>query len=454
MLKKPGFRKIILYSIWAALLVVVSLGIWAAKLNETIRERLAGKRWAAPAEFYSSPERFLKGQSEISKTLRETLDRLDYQSVTTDRILRAGEYTQWVGDLCRQKIAAGVDTEVASCWAIKPRPRSDNTADRPLQVVAVTPEDIVAEVYEGEPPQKTPVIELEPELFAQFYAGQPVLRNIITLGDVPPYLLNAILAIEDSDFLNHHGVSMTGILRAALRNIIKGHVSEGGSTLTQQLIKNYFLTSQRTFKRKVTEIVMALLLESQFSKDEILETYINEVYFGQEGPFELHGVGAAAKYLYGKRPENLTLAESALLAGSIRGPNNYSFTAHAPKALARRNAVLKRMIELKLIDMADYTAAMREPLPVVKPRLLKDLAPFFIDSVKYQLQKLNLPDPVGLQVFTTLNMRAQEAATEAVTNGLAQIEKTTLKLRIEHCISFLWVDLVSNRQYSVHRRRQ
>ena len=237
------------------------------------------------------------------------------------------------------------------------------------------------------------------------------------------------MAIEDSDFLNHHGVSFTGILRAALRNLTKGHVAEGGSTLTQQLIKNYFLTSERTFRRKITEILMALLLESRFSKDEILETYINEVYFGQEGPFEIHGVGAASKYLFGKRPGNLTLADSALLAGSIRGPNSYSFINHPQKALARRNTVLKRMIELKLIDIGDYTAAFREPLPELKPRLMHDLAPFFIDSVKYELQKLKLPEPTGLQVYTTLNMRAQAAATEAVTSGLLQIEKQYVSIQ-------------------------
>jgi penicillin-binding protein 1B len=426
-MEKRSKIKIIIACI-AGLFFLLALGValWATQLNATIKERLAGKRWSAPAEFYAAPERFLKGQSQISKTLTETLARLDYQKVISDQPLKPGEYSQWPSDLCRQKITEGVPAEVTLCWAIRPRERHDQkaaVADRPLQVLAVSADDFILDVFEGEPPKPIPVVELEPELFAQFYAGQPVLREIISLGDIPPYLLNAIMAIEDADFLNHHGVSFTGIVRAALRNLVKGHVAEGGSTLTQQLIKNYFLTSERTFRRKITEILMALLLESQFSKDEILETYINEVYLGQEGPFEVHGVAAAAKYILGKRPENLTLAESALLAGSIRGPNNYSFVTHSQKALTRRNAVLKRMVELRLIDIAEYTEATREPLPLQRQRLLRDLAPFFVDSVKYELQKLKLPEPTGLQVYTTLNMRAQAAATEALTNGITQLEK-------------------------------
>jgi penicillin-binding protein 1B len=423
--KLSTLKKIALVGGTAIFVLIVLTGIWIGKLNSTIKDRLSGKRWSAPAEYYAAPERFIKGQSQISKTLKETLSRLDYEIALTDKTLKPGEFATWNADLCHQRII-NLAPEVTSCWAIKPRNREDfekGQKERPLQVIAVTNDEVVFDVFEGDPLVSTAVAELEPELFAQFYAGQPILRHIITLGDVPPHLLNAIMAIEDADFLNHHGVSITGIFRAALRNITKGHVAEGGSTLTQQLIKNYFLTSQRTFKRKITEIFMALLLESRFSKDEILETYINEVYFGQEGPFEIHGIGAAAKYLFGKRPENLTLAESALLAGSIRGPNNYSFITHAPKALARRNVVLKRMIELKLIDIAAYTSAVREPLPKPSKRLLRDLAPFFIDSVKNQLQKLKLPEPTGLEVYTTLNLRAQAAATDAVFSGLLKIEK-------------------------------
>jgi penicillin-binding protein 1B len=199
-------------------------------------------------------------------------------------------------------------------------------------------------------------------------------------------------------------------------------VSEGGSTITQQLIKNYFLDSRRTFKRKITEILMALILESQFSKDDILETYINEVYLGQEGPFEIHGVGVAAKHFFNKHPDDLTLAESALIGGMIRGPNIYNPTTHPGKTLARRNTVLKRMLDLNLINLQEYSSALQEPLPSPKTQLLKDLAPFFIDSVKYQLQNLNLPEEESLEVFTTLNVRAQKAATEAVVAGINYVE--------------------------------
>jgi penicillin-binding protein 1B len=402
---------------------LVGIFIWAGHLEKTIQERLAGKRWAAPTEFFSAPERFLKGQSHVIETLTSTLDRLEYKQVLVDRTLQPGEFAKWTGDICKSKVS---DLKMANqCWLLRPHPRADSqpgAPDRLPILIAVTADNIVEDVFEGDPLKSSAVVELEPELFAQFYGGQPVLRNIVTISDVPPYLLNAILAIEDSQFLSHHGVSWTGMLRAAARNIIKGHVSEGGSTITQQLIKNYFLDSRRTFKRKITEILMALILESKFSKDDILETYINEVYLGQEGPFEIHGVGVAAKHFFNKHPEDLTLAESALLGGMIRGPNIYNPATHPEKTLARRNAVLKRMIDLNLINQQEYGAALQEPLPTPKTQLLKDLAPFFIDSVKFQLKNLNLPEQESLEVFTTLNVRAQKAATEAVAAGINAVE--------------------------------
>ncbi|MDZ4676141.1 MAG: PBP1A family penicillin-binding protein [Oligoflexia bacterium] len=426
---------------WAIILIITSISllalgafglvIWGTRLNTTIKDRLAGKRWAAPTEFYAAPERFLKGQSQISKTLSSTLERLEYQNILVEKKLTPGDFTKWTPEICKQKVQAGIPDDTVTCWAIKPRQRSGgapptNTqiaTERALQVLAVNAEDVIVEVYEGEPPQTAAVIELEPELFAQFYGGQPVLRQIVSLGDVPPHLLNAVLAIEDSAFLTHRGVSWSGMLRAAFRNIMKRHVAEGGSTITQQLIKNYFLTPERTFKRKITEILMALLLESQFTKDDILETYINEVYLGQTGPFEIHGVGVAAKNFFNKRVGELSIGESALLAGSIRGPNTYNPFKHAVKSQARRNVVLKRMRELELISAEEYELALNETLPIEKKQLLRDLAPFFIDSVKFQLQKLKLSDLEGLQVYTTLNLRAQQAATASVTEGLAQIEK-------------------------------
>ncbi len=419
---KKSWATILIVSTFATIaLCVLGLIIWATSLNQTIHDRLAGKRWASPTDYYSAPERFLKGQSDISKIITSTLDRLGFQAVLTERDLKPGEFSRWTIELCKKKTLLQFSSDVSFCWAIKPHLRTDETS-RPLQIVAVSDSDTVVEVYDGDSLTAVAVIELEPELFAQFYGGQPVLRQIVSIRDVPPALLNAILAIEDNAFLTHYGVSWRGMLRAAFRNITRGHVAEGGSTITQQLIKNYFLTSQRTFKRKFTEIIMALLLESQFTKDEILETYINEVYLGQMGPFEIHGVGMASKYLFNKRASNISLAESALIAGSIQSPRRYVPFIHPENALVRRAAVLKKMLELKLIDQSEFQSASNEPLPLEKKQLLRDQAPFFIDSVKYQLKKLGIDESEGLQVFTTLNIRAQQAATEAVISGLTQLE--------------------------------
>ncbi|MBK9292892.1 MAG: PBP1A family penicillin-binding protein [Oligoflexia bacterium] len=414
---------------WLVVLIsssIIALSMWVKHLDNTIKSRLSQKRWSAPTEYYSAPERILKGQKKIVEVLNQTLERLEYKKIQIEKKLIPGEFSLLNYEKCKP-LVTNLSLDITSCYVWVTHPRVDQTSEALnnnqsiIQVVALT-QDTVIEVYEGLefPLQAATVIELEPELFAQFYGGQPVLRKIVNISEVPTYLLNAIMAIEDSQFLNHGGVSWSGILRALFKNVIHGGVKEGGSTITQQLVKNYFLTHERTIKRKVTEIFMALLLETRFSKDEILDTYINEIYLGQAGPFEIHGVGVASKFFFNKHPGDLTLSEAAWLAGSIRGPGVYSPFSHADRALKRRTQVLERMLELNLIDQQEYQAAMNEPLAQKPQRLLRDQAPFFIESVKHQLRQLNLNDHEGLRVYTTLNLRAQQAATEAMSTQLKE----------------------------------
>jgi len=427
---KKSFISIIVGVVALVGLAVIAISIWAAKLDRTIQQKMSGQRWASPSEFFSAPERFIKGQSSASLTLSETLKRLDYSERPAAAIqLRPGQFSRWNSDQCRDRVKAGVAAEVTVCWAIAPRARMDLLAQgertappRPLQIIAVSGDDIIYEVYEGNPPVPVSVVGLEPELFAQFYGGQAVMRKIIPLGDAPAHLLNAIIAIEDNDFLNHGGISVTGMLRAAYRNIRHHGVSEGGSTLTQQLIKNYFLTSERTFKRKITEILMAILLESRFTKDDILETYINEVYLGQAGPFEIHGMGSAAQYYFKKPVTDLELPECAMLAGLIQSPNRLNPFKYPQRMLARRTLVLKRMLDLQFVAEDEYKEAMAAPLPTESGNVLHDQAPFFVDAVHYQLKKLGIEENEGLRVYTTLNIRAQRAATMAVAAGVQALE--------------------------------
>lgn len=431
MLKKQSFKTVVVCLTLVFILICLLITIWASRLNNTIRQRLSGKRWSAPTEFYASPERIFIGQFQISKLLTQTLERLEYRLVGSEVALQPGDYTKRSGSSCSAQIS-DIDEDSSFCWVLRPKPRPDRDGNSPEQIIVVNAaEDTVTQVYEGTPATPLDVIELQPELFGQFYGGQPLLRQIVSLGDVPPQLLNAIMAIEDSDFLTHRGISFTGMLRAVGKNILKGRSAQGGSTITQQLIKNYFLTPEKTITRKFTEILMALLLESQFSKNDILETYVNEVYLGQEVPFQIHGVAAAAKYIFSKRLDDLTLGDCALMAGIIQAPNFHSPFKNPDRAISRRKKVLDRMLELQLISQEDFDSALKEPLPVKKLRVMKDLAPFFIDSIKFQLKKLDIPDTEGLQVFTTLNMRAQQAATEAVVEGLAQLEKSSALLKKE-----------------------
>lgn len=424
MIKNNWFKILLIFIVAFFVAGATSLTIWTLHLNATIKERLAGKKWRAPSEYYSAPVRILKDQVKISETLVPALDRLGYEEIALRRKLKEGQYKKLLPKMCADVIGLEDEDKIQTCWFLLTNQRQDQPGVEPQPITIVQGvDDSAIALFEGEPPVEKNVIHLEPELMAQFYGGKPILRDIITLGDVPTDLLNAFLAIEDKDFLTHRGVSPTGILRAALRNVLKGGYAQGGSTITQQLVKNYFLTSEKTIKRKITEAIMALLLESQFSKDEILETYVNEIYLGQDGPFEVHGAAVGAKFLFNKKLEDLNLAECALMAGSVKAPNRYNPFRHPQRAIARRELVLQKMKEMGVIDEEQYTEAVSYPLPQPRKKILKDTAPYFIDSVHWQLGQLGLNEIEGLRVFTTLNLLAQRAASEAVPEGIEKLEK-------------------------------
>ncbi|GBD25670.1 Penicillin-binding protein 1A [bacterium HR30] len=280
--------------------------------------------------------------------------------------------------------------------------------------------------------EELPAIELEPPLLSGLYAGEWEERRIVSLEEVPPLLIHAILDTEDQRFFRHHGVDLYGILRALWANLRARRVVEGGSTLTQQLMKNYFLDDERTLRRKMQEALMAFLVEREFSKEEILEHYINEIYLGQRGAQAIHGVWEASQFYFGKTPQELTVAEIALLAGLIRGPNLYSPHRDRDRAIRRRNHVLNRMLRAGHIDRATYEKAVAEPLRLAPYVLRTRDAPYFSDFVRQQLTKLYPPEILfreGLRVFTTLDLHLQRLAEEAVSRGLERLERTYPRLQ-------------------------
>ena len=259
---------------------------------------------------------------------------------------------------------------------------------------------------------------LEPELLARVGEGADQERVPVRLADVPEHLVQAVLRVEDQRFPEHHGLDFRRIVAAAMANVRAGTIVQGGSTLTQQLAKNLFLTPDRSFVRKLREAAMAVVLEARHSKDEILEAYLNEVYLGQDGSAALHGFASAARYYFGRDVGDLTLAESALLAGIIRAPNAYAPFRHPEAALARRALVLRLMHDAGLIDDEALARADAAPLGLAPPAAPMRSAGWFVDWVAG-----SAGPAAGRALVTTLDPTLQRAAEKAVSGGIARLER-------------------------------
>ncbi|HEV8580181.1 MAG TPA: PBP1A family penicillin-binding protein [Thermoanaerobaculia bacterium] len=267
---------------------------------------------------------------------------------------------------------------------------------------------------------------LEPPLLASFYNDDVEERRPVSLAELPEPVVQAVLAAEDSGFYQHAGVSPSGITRALWTNLRGGELQQGGSTITQQLVKNLYLSSRRTLTRKGKEAVIAVMLEARYSKEAILEAYLNEIYLGRSGPANLIGLGAAARAYFGKDVSELSLAEAATLAGMIQAPGDYSPVAHPQAALARRNWVLQRMADLGWIRPEQLRAAAGQPVTAhpqkVEPKLL---APYFAEAARAEARErfdIGELGGKGYRLFSTLRRRDQRQAEAAVGWGLAGLE--------------------------------
>jgi penicillin-binding protein 1B len=268
-------------------------------------------------------------------------------------------------------------------------------------------------------------VELEPALLASYYGPHVEERHPVALAELPAYVPRAVLAAEDARFYDHAGVSVAAIARAAWVDLAGGAVAQGGSTLTQQLVKNLYLTHRRTLSRKAREVLLALLVELRHDKREILEAYLNEIYWGKRGPANLIGLGAAARAYFGKDPASLSLAEAATLAGMIRSPRDYSPVDHPERAIDRRNAVLMRMVALGWAKRDRALAAAGEPLPPAPPPVAGRIAPYFADAAADEAAaRFGLHDLAdrGYLLFSTLRFGDQRRAEEAMASGLEELE--------------------------------
>ncbi|HEU4724881.1 MAG TPA: PBP1A family penicillin-binding protein [Candidatus Eisenbacteria bacterium] len=294
--------------------------------------------------------------------------------------------------------AVGVSVGVAS-WLQKDLPSPSS-----LQTIA--------------PPVKTIVYDIKGKMVHEFYKEN---RNIIPLRQIPKTMVDAILSIEDRRFYSHWGIDPIRLLGALANDIAAGRAEQGGSTITQQLARNLFLTHEKTFTRKIKEAVLAVRIEQTYTKDEILEMYLNQIYFG-EGAY---GLDAAAKVFFGKMVGDLTLPECALIAGLPRNPRDYSPRREPERALKRRNLVLASMLDNKRISRAQYEAASEAPLGVTKTRYDSRQAPYFMEMVRQYLDERYGSNQLyegGLRVYTTIDIDLQHATEEALEKRIQALE--------------------------------
>lgn len=266
-------------------------------------------------------------------------------------------------------------------------------------------------------------IYLEPELLSGVRGESRQVREWVPLAQIPPQIIDIVLAIEDRRFYSHFGIDPVAVGRALWTNFTKGGVVQGGSTITQQLAKNLFYSPQRTMGRKFKEALAALVLEMKYTKQNILESYLNEIYLGQAGFVSIYGVREAAHRYFGKTLQELTVEETAMIAALIKGPNSYAPTKHPELAKQRRDVVLRRLREIGLLTEEAWARAVNELVRVTPSEDVLTDAPYFVDAALRQVEEAGVvPLPEGLRIDSTLDPMIQQAATESLEKGLAKLE--------------------------------
>jgi len=264
---------------------------------------------------------------------------------------------------------------------------------------------------------------LEPEILSNDLSAKGGKREALSFGEIPEVLVRAILAIEDRRFFDHSGVDLGGLTRAVLRNVGDERLGQGGSTITQQLVKNTYLSPEKTLRRKYAEAMLSVALERRLSKNDIFALYCNEIYLGQRGAVAVRGVKEAARVYFGKELRDVTLAEAATLAGMIQSPAHYSPVRHAEAARMRRNTVLAAMQELGSINAKQYATASDEPVVVTPaPAVDNSLAPYFVDYVNRLAESDFETSGASQQIHTTIDLELQQAAEAALKRQLDRLD--------------------------------
>ncbi len=404
----------------ASALVLILLSVFIWREDRHLRDRVEAGWFLPPIEFYSAPMT-IEPQGQLN--LRETLSRLKgwgWRERHLGQPLHRQDFIRLERDDCLEAFPeADWPQESFQCLGVWPGHLAEPWW-------AAVDDNRVTALF-GSDGRALDRVSLPPELFAQFYDEQPILRTVVGLGEVPLACAQAVTAIEDSEFLEHKGISPTAIARAFIRNLKQARFAEGGSTITQQLVKNYFLTSEKTLSRKIHEQILSILLELRVDKDTILTNYLNVIYMGQNGSFQVRGFAAASQHYFERPLRDLDLSQCALLAAIINNPGRYNPTRQSERAMQRRNLVLSRMQELNMISPDQAQAASEAPLGAKSSRLLSEPAPYFVQAVREQIKTLGLREDSGLRIYTTLVPSIQERTQLAVAKEVDRIENEMVK---------------------------
>ena len=399
------------FAVLSLLLLLVAIVV-VAVLDRRVTAQFEGRRWTLPARVYAQPIELYAGQQLSSRRFTEELERLGYLAIANPD--RPGTYRRR-GDR-------------VSVFVREFRFADEHQDARALRLGFSGDAITSLEDAQG---REVAVIRLDPLLIGSIFPIHGEDRIVVAPDQVPPLLPAALKAVEDRKFDSHHGVNPLAILRAAFVNVRAGQIEQGGSTLTQQLVKSYFLDSRRTLRRKAEEAVMAVILESRFEKADIMNAYINEIYLGQDGRRAVHGFGLASQFYFGKPLTELSLPEIALMVAIVRGPSYYDPRRQPERALERRNLVLRVLAEQGVVSAADADQAAKKPLGVAEPgRKGGSFYPAFLDLVRRQLREdyeESALTEAGLTVFSTLDPLLQEKAETALAGELDRLDASGRK---------------------------
>lgn len=391
------------------IIAMVAFAVYAFSLNQVITTKFENRRWDIPARVYSRPLPLQAGEPISKDELDTWLKLLNYSKNDSEQ--------------------SGTYHNKGNTYTIATRgfDYGDKDIDTPQVIEVRFGNGRIASVNGGEA-----MVRLEPISIGSIYPDSNEDRQLITLENTPQSLIDALIATEDRNFYEHHGISLRGTARAFLNNFQGGGL-QGGSTLTQQLVKNFYLGSERSLKRKANEAIMAVLLEMQYSKKAILQAYLNEINLGQNGNQSINGFGIAAQFYFNKPLSELRVDQHALLVGIAKGSSHYNPRKHPERAKERRNTVLHNMLVTGKLSQEDYDTAISQELDVVKtPSIAKPKFPDFLDYIRRELNTRYKADDLksaGLRIITTLDPIAQTAADNAFATQMKRLHNASKRTK-------------------------